>query len=105
MIAKPAKQIVPPAIACVYLSNLPNLARLIPQEDSKTIPSIVANVVIVKTPTTRNIPEILLFAAGYMSSGIKGSQGPRTKIVNKIQGRNVFCRGFLIMHVRMFSSV
>jgi len=86
IIAKPDKQIVAPARACVYLSNLPNLANPIPHEDSRTITSIVLNVVIVNTPTTTSMPEILLFAAGYISKGIKGSHGPRTKTVNKIHG-------------------
>ena len=86
IMAKPEKQIVPPAIACVYLSNLPNLANPMLHDDSRTITSIVLKVVIVNIPTTRTIPEILLFAAGYMSNGIRGSQGPSTKTVNKIQG-------------------
>lgn len=30
--------------------------------------------------------EILLLAAGYISSGISGSQGPNKKIVKSIQG-------------------
>jgi hypothetical protein len=39
-----------------------------------------------KTAVTSIIPETLCFAAGYIRMGISGSQGPKTKMVNKIQG-------------------
>ncbi len=95
MIAKPEKQIVPPASACVYRSNLPNLANPIPHEDRSTIANIVVNVVNVNTVTTRSIPEKLLLAAGYINNGIKGSHGPRTKIVNNTHGVRSLALDFL----------
>jgi len=39
-----------------------------------------------KTDETRMTPEILCFAAGYMTNGMRGSHGPKTNMVNRIQG-------------------
>ena len=47
---------------------------------------MVAIVVAPKTPVTNTTPDELLFAAGYISKGINGSHGPKTKIVKRIQG-------------------
>jgi hypothetical protein len=55
-----------------------------------TILNIVAIVTTPKTLITRTRPKILLFAAGYINNGIKGSQGPNTKIVKSIQGVRFF---------------
>ena len=63
--ASPDKQMVPPAMAWVYRSNLPNLAKPMPQVASKTMDTIVTKVVTVKIPATRYIPIMLLFAAGH----------------------------------------
>jgi len=52
--------------------------------------SIVAIVTTPKTPVTSTRPKVLLFAAGYISNGISGSQGPNTKMVKSIQGVRFF---------------
>ena len=39
-----------------------------------------------KAADTSSMPAMLWLAAGYMINGIKGSQGPSTKRVNRIQG-------------------
>jgi len=46
-------------------------------------------VVIVTTlnvAATITVPEILIFAAGYINNGIKGSHGPKRKITKRTQG-------------------
>ncbi len=81
---------VAPARACVYRSKRPMGSRFAPRERSMTILSIVAIVTIPKTPVTSTRPKVLLLAAGYISSGIRGSQGPNTKMVKSIQGVRFF---------------
>ena len=73
-------------MACVYFSIFPKDINLIPFEASRTMPSIVEMVITEKTIITKIKPTVLCLAAGYISIGIKGSQGPKTKIVNKTHG-------------------
>ena len=49
-------------------------------------------------PATMNTAPICNLAAGYINNGIKGSQGPSTNTVNKIQGVRLMA---LSGHVRM----
>ena len=60
--------------------------KLTPQDEAAMMVSIVSMVVNPKTDATRMTPGILCCAAGYMTNGISGSQGPNTKIVNNIHG-------------------
>ena len=60
--------------------------KLTPATESKTIPSIVAIVIVPNTAVTINRPTKLFFAAGYIRIGIRGSHGPKTKITNSAQG-------------------
>ena len=53
---------------------------------------MVSNVAREKTTVTNSTPAMLASAAGYISNGISGSQGPNRKIVNKIHG--VILAGF-----------
>jgi hypothetical protein len=46
----------------------------------------VVIVVAAKTAVIRSKTEILFLAAGYISSGINGSQGPKTKMRKRTQG-------------------
>ncbi len=82
--------IVAPARACVYRSNRPIGRRFAPKDKNMTILSIVIIVTTLNTMVTSTKPKILLFAAGYISKGIKGSQGPKIKIVKSIQGVRLF---------------
>lgn len=61
-----------------------------PKPEISTIVSMVEMVAIEKTPVTIINPEVLCLAAGYMRSGISGSQGPKMKIVKRIHGV-IFC--------------
>jgi hypothetical protein len=54
-----------------------------------THPTIVAMVVRPKIVATSTIAPTLDFAAGYMIKGMRGSQGPNTKIVKRTQGVSV----------------
>jgi len=84
--ARPQRRMVPPAIAWVNLSSLLNLTTWTPLTANRTITIIVEIVVIPKTAVTRSIPNRLSSAAGYISNGINGSQGPKTNMVNSTQG-------------------
>ena len=51
-----------------------------------TIVNIVAIVVIPNTTVTMTTEKMLPLAAGYIKSGINGSQGPKTKIRKSTHG-------------------
>jgi hypothetical protein len=51
-----------------------------------TAASMVVTVTTAKTPVTQKIPLTLCVAAGNMSRGINGSQGPKTKTTKMAQG-------------------
>ena len=84
--ARPERQIAPPASACVQRSSLLKLAKRIPHDAAMTMAIMVLMVTALKTTATRIVPDKLCFAAGYISNGISGSQGPSTKIVKRIHG-------------------
>lgn len=79
-------KIMAPARAWTYLSRRPRRRKPAPQDETAMIVSMVKMVVKAKTDATRMTPGMLCLAAGYMTSGIRGSQGPKTKIVKSIQG-------------------
>jgi hypothetical protein len=87
-IANPHKQIVAPAIGCIYFSNIFVGNIFIPYNDTITMPSMVPIVQMEKIADTYTTPKVLALAAGYISNGIKGSQGPNTNIVNSTHGVN-----------------
>jgi hypothetical protein len=78
--------IMAPAIAWTYLSKRPSRRKLAPQEETAIITSMVNIVARPKDEATNITPEILCFIAGYMTRGIRGSQGPKTKMTKSIQG-------------------
>ena len=51
-----------------------------------TMVTIVAIVVVPNIAVTRTTCHIWPLAAGYMSNGISGSQGPNRKMVNRTHG-------------------
>ena len=57
-----------------------------PTRVSHTAVSIVSTVTTPNTVVTSSTPGRLSWAAGYISSGISGSQGPSTKITKMTQG-------------------
>ncbi|OGX53749.1 MAG: hypothetical protein A2267_05745 [Omnitrophica WOR_2 bacterium RIFOXYA12_FULL_38_10] len=75
-----------PDIACTYLSKFFNGSKFIPKVVIKTDAIIVIIVTALKTDATKTMPTMLCLAAGYISIGISGSHGPRTKTTNKAQG-------------------
>ena len=84
--ARPEIKMTPPARACEYLSSLPSLTKLKPQLDRAMMVSMVRMVASPKAAVTMITPLIECWAAGYMTSGISGSHGPKTKIKNNTQG-------------------
>ena len=78
--------IAPPAKAWLKRSKGPNEILLRPRVKDKTAPNIVPIVAIPKIPVTQKTPLQLCWAAGYIKSGIKDSQGPKAKMMNKTQG-------------------
>ena len=82
----PEMKIMAPAMACTYLSRRPNRIKLIPQDEAAMMVSMVSMVVKPKTDATKMTPDILCLAAGNMTNGISGSQGPSTNMVKSIQG-------------------
>ena len=44
-----------------------------------------------KMAVTKSRPKVSPFAAGYITIGMSGSQGPKIKIVNNIQGVRLTC--------------
>ena len=79
-----------PAMACVNRSSLPRGRKLIPNVLTSTMDNIVSIVTNPKTMLIRTRPDMLFCAAGYISIGISGSQGPRMKMTNNIQGVRFF---------------
>lgn len=78
--------IIAPAIAWVYLSIFSDGMILNPKYEISTMPSMVSIVIPPKITVTSDRAKRLFFAAGYMSMGINGSQGPRIKIINSTHG-------------------
>ena len=83
----PHARIAEPAIAWL---NLPSRApgnRFKPNDITHTIASIVAIVTAANVIATGMAAQIFICrTAGNINTGINGSHGPKTKIVNSIQG-------------------
>ena len=75
-----------PAIRCEYRCACFRGMKLIPALASITIAIIVDIVVIPKTAVMNIRPETLCSAAGDIKIGIKGSQGPKMKMINRTHG-------------------
>ena len=84
--ASPQNNIAAPAQAWVYRSSLPVGMAADPQLRTRTAPTMVARVVIPNMPVTSARPIRLLLAAGNISMGMSDSQGPKTKMMKRIQG-------------------
>ena len=84
----PHKRIVNPAIACINRSKDNLGSSLIPYTEVITTLIIVKIVTLPKVIVTSTRDDRLAFAAGYMSIGIRGSHGPKRKIIINIQGVN-----------------
>ena len=79
-------KIMAPAMAWTYLSRNPSRMKRTPQEAAAMIVNMVKIVVKPKARVTNTTPPMLCLAAGYIRSGMRGSQGPKTKMVKRIQG-------------------
>jgi len=75
-----------PASKLLYFSKGLRFILLNPNLKERTIASIVLIVTIEKSTDTITAPLILFWAAGYMTSGISGSQGPKIKIMKRTHG-------------------
>lgn len=82
----PERKIIAPAKRLLYFSKGFRLILLNPILKASTIDIIVAMVTTENSRETRMAPGILFSAAGYMTIGINGSQGPNINIRNSIQG-------------------
>jgi hypothetical protein len=60
------------------------ITNLNPSKETSTTASIVPTVVILNTAVTVTKLIVLFVVTGYIRIGIKASQVPKTKIVNKI---------------------
>ncbi len=67
---------------CTFASG----RKLTPALARRTAPNIVAMVMTANTLVTTARSKKPLSAAGYMRIGIKGSQGPKTKMINRVHG-------------------
>lgn len=85
-IAIPDRKITAPAITLLYFSTGFRLILLSPSLKTSTMLIIVAIVTMENNNETNTAPPTLLWAAGYISMGINGSQGPNIKIRNSIHG-------------------
>lgn len=86
LIAPPERKIARPARACEYRSSLRNGSFESPRNEAQTMASMVPMVVRPNIEATSATVHMLPLAAGYMMSGISGSQGPNTNIVKRIHG-------------------
>jgi hypothetical protein len=73
-------------MACVQRSRPLQSKASSPRRSSSTIASIVASVAAPNAAHTAATASQLASAAGYMSSGISDSQGPKAKTMNSAQG-------------------
>ena len=85
-IARPHKNIPPPAIACMDRSVGLSGKNRKPNNAKATHDSIVSIVLAPKIKTTLHKLSQSLEAAGYITSGISTSQGPNMKIVKRTHG-------------------
>ena len=82
----PEKNIIAPAIRWLYFSTGLRLILFNPSLNASTTDIIVPMVTTENSIETIKAPAILLSAAGYITKGINGSHGPKTKIRKRIQG-------------------
>ena len=80
--ATPHKKMAIPEMGWMYFSKTFHLIFDIPQAELKTTVNIVKIVTAPNTPTTQTKFHQLPLAAGYMTNGISGSHGPKTKTTN-----------------------
>lgn len=92
-IAPPHSMSAAPDKACVYRSKLANESAFMPASVSRTITSMVVIVAMANTPETMNIATQPCCNAGSMRMGMSGSHGPKTKMVNSIQGVSLTASG------------
>ena len=84
--ARPQRHIVAPAITWEKRCTLAKGRKFTPVLARRTTPNIVAMVAVLNTRATNSTLKKLFFAAGYISMGIKGSHGPKTKMTNSVHG-------------------
>ena len=84
--AKPHRRIVAPARAWLYRWTFFKGRKSTPARPRKTAANIVAVVTVPKTAVTPIKSKSPPLAAAVIISGISGSQGPKTKMMNKTQG-------------------
>ncbi len=70
---------------CEYFENLFILTNESPDTEIITMEIIVPIVTTVKMVATNKTESIFPLAAGYIINGIKGSHGPKTKIIKRLQ--------------------
>ena len=93
-IPRPDASITMPATRCMYFSLDLNFKNEEPRCPRWTINIMVAMVAMPKKMATEAMPKVLLCTAGINNIGIKTSQGPKTKMINKTQGVNLVSSTF-----------
>lgn len=81
----PDTAIINPLKAWEYFSKIPSFNFPNPRYEAITIMTIVPMVITPNTIVTPMRVHQSLRAAGYIRTGIKGSQGPRIKMINRAQ--------------------
>lgn len=90
VIVSPHIKMTRPAIEWACRSSQWLCTARVPWTSTSTVASMTANVAIRNTLVTAATPSHEDCEAGYISSGMSGSQGPKTKIVNSNQGVTCF---------------
>ena len=80
--ARPHRRIVVPAITWLYRCTFRKGNKSTPARPTKTAPNITRVVTRPNTLVTATTPEYPSRAAEYITNGISGSQGPKTKMMN-----------------------
>ena len=83
--ARPDIAMAMPAATWLYFSRPFMAGNESPRNPMATTPIMVAMVVIPNVPATRPTQSQLCSAAGAISMGINASQGPKTKMINRLQ--------------------
>lgn len=88
--ANPDPAIRYPAIACTYCSSTFTRKCMSPFDARNTKLIIITSVAMQNRKVTNAMPAQLNEMASYMTSGMRGSQGPSTKTMKSVQTVNSF---------------
>lgn len=88
--ATPQRKMAAPAKAWLKRASLSLGNRSMTKVETSTTAIMVPMVTRANTAATIDTPQRLCAAAGYIRMGIRGSHGPKIKIINNTQGVTLF---------------